>query len=80
MAVADEWSLISLIPNHKPGTIAEQLLVSWVGNFGVPRSINSELGDVFKREVWQALCDRAKVGKPHNPHTMYELSQNNQIS
>ena len=60
-----KYALAGLIPNLEPETVVEQLLVSWVQDFGFPRSIRSELGKVLKEQVWRVLCDRVQVWRPH---------------
>ena len=70
-----KYALADLIPNWEPETVVEQLLVSWVRDLGFPRSICSELGNIFEEQVWRALCDWSKVYRPHIPYPILALTE-----
>ena len=58
-------ALANFILNQESAPVVEQLMVSWVQDFGFPGSIRSELGRVFEEQVWGALCDWIQVWRPH---------------
>ena len=70
-----KYALTNIILNWEPDTVLEQILVSWVRDFGFPGSIWSELGRLLEEQVWQALCDRVQVWRPHITYPALALTE-----
>ena len=45
--------------------VVDRLMAVWIPDFGLPGSIRSEMGEGFEEQVWQALCDRTQIWRPH---------------
>ena len=76
-----KWTEAVATPDHTAQTVARVFVDVWVSRFGCPLLLHSDQGREFESALFQALCERLRIGKtrtcPYNPRSNGQVERHN---